>query len=100
MARKLSHVDPSGRPRMVDVGAKRATRRVATAEARVHFPSDVAATLRKQGLRSAKGPIVDTAIIAGTMAVKRTHELIPFCHPLAIERCTFEIDFANANELS
>jgi cyclic pyranopterin phosphate synthase len=51
-------------------------------------------------LRSAKGPIVDTAIIAGTMAVKRTHELIPFCHPLAIERCTFEIYFDGASELS
>ena len=50
-------------------------------------------------MRSAKGPIVDTAIIAGTMAVKRTHELIPFCHPLAIERCTFDIDFAKSDEL-
>ena len=100
MARKLSHVDPAGRPRMVDVGAKRATRRVATAEARVRFPAEVAATLRRQDLRTAKGSIVDTAIIAGTMAVKRTHELIPFCHPLAIERCTFEIDFDGASELS
>ena len=99
MARKLSHVDPAGRPRMVDVGAKRATRRVATAEARVRFPADVAATLRRQDLRTAKGSIVDTAIIAGTMAVKRTHELIPFCHPLAIERCTFEIEFAGPAEL-
>ena len=100
MARKLSHVDTAGRPRMVDVGAKRATRRVAIAEARVRFPADVAATLRRQDLRSAKGSIVDTAIIAGTMAVKRTHELIPFCNPLAIERCTFEIDFAGASELA
>jgi cyclic pyranopterin phosphate synthase len=99
MAKKLSHVDPAGRPRMVDVGAKEPTRREATAEARVRFPADVAKTLRAQGLRSAKGPIVDTAVIAGTMAVKRTHELIPFCHPLAIERCTFEIDFDGASEL-
>jgi cyclic pyranopterin phosphate synthase len=100
MARKLSHVDPAGRPRMVDVGAKRTTRRVATAEARVRFPAGVAATLRRQDLRTAKGSIVDTAIIAGTMAVKRTHELIPFCHPLAIERCTFEIEFTDASELA
>jgi len=99
MARKLSHVDPSGRPRMVDVGAKRVTRREATAEARVRFPSDVAAMLRAQDLRSAKGSIVDTAIIAGTMGAKRTHELIPFCHPLAIERCTIEIAFASPTEL-
>ena len=99
MAKKLSHVDPAGRPRMVDVGAKTPTEREATAEARVRFPADVARALRKQGLRSKKGPIIDTAIIAGTMAVKRTHELIPFCHPLAIERCAFEIDFDGAREL-
>jgi cyclic pyranopterin phosphate synthase len=100
MARKLSHVDPSGRPRMVDVGAKRATRRVATAEARVRFPPDVAATLRAQNMQSAKGSIIDTAIIAGTLAVKRTHELIPFCHPLAIERCTIDIEFDGRAELA
>jgi cyclic pyranopterin phosphate synthase len=99
MARKLSHLDPSGRPRMVDVGAKTPTRREATAQARVHFPAEVAAALRKQGMRSAKGPIIDTAIIAGTLAVKRTHELIPFCHPLAIERCAFAIDFTGETEL-
>jgi len=99
MAKKLSHVDPSGRPRMVDVGAKRVTSRVATAEAHVVFPRAAAATLRKNDLRSAKGSIVDTAIIAGTMAVKRTHELIPFCHPLAIERCSFEIDFDDGDTL-
>ena len=100
MARKLSHVDPAGRPRMVDVGAKTPTRREATAEARVRFPAAVARALRAEGLRSKKGPIVDTAIIAGTMAVKKTHELIPFCHPLAIERCTFEIDFDGEHALS
>jgi len=100
MARKLSHVDVQGRPRMVDVRAKRETRREATAEARVRFPADVASTLRAQDLRSAKGSIIDTAIIAGTMAVKRTHELIPFCHPLAIEHCAIDIAFDSANELT
>ncbi len=99
MPGKLSHLDASGRPAMVDVGAKPATRRVAVASARVHFPADVAAMLQANDLRSAKGPVLDTAIIAGTMAVKRTHELIPFCHPLPIERCRFEIEFASASEL-
>ena len=99
MARKLSHVDSSGRPRMVDVGAKTATRREAAAEARIRFPREVAQVLRKQDLRSAKGSIVDTAIIAGTMAAKRAHELIPFCHPLAIERCKLDIAFGKADEL-
>ncbi|RYD16555.1 MAG: cyclic pyranopterin monophosphate synthase MoaC [Lysobacteraceae bacterium] len=96
---RLTHVGEDGRPRMVDVGAKPATRREAVAEVRVRFPADVAATLRAQDLRSAKGPVVDTAIIAGTMAVKRTHELIPFCHPLPIEQCRIDIAFVGAAEL-
>ena len=97
MGTNLTHVGADGRPRMVDVGAKPATRREAIAEVRVRFPADVAATLRAQDLRSSKGPVLDTAIVAGTMAVKRTHELIPFCHPLPIEHCRFEIAFAGAD---
>ncbi|TCO36585.1 cyclic pyranopterin monophosphate synthase MoaC [Dokdonella fugitiva] len=96
---KLTHVDEEGRPRMVDVGTKAVTRREATAEARVRFPPAVARTLRAQGMQSAKGPVVDTAIIAGTMAVKRTHELIPFCHPLPVEHCRIEIAFDGGDEL-
>lgn len=89
----LTHVDESGAPKMVDVGAKQVTRREATAETRVMFPPDVAATLRGKNMHTAKGPIIATAIIAGVMAAKRTHELIPFCHPLAIERCDIRIEF-------
>lgn len=96
----LTHIDTEGRPRMVDVGAKTATRREAVAEVRVRFPADVAKALRAQDLRSAKGPVIDTAIIAGTMAVKRTHELIPFCHPLSIENCRIEIVFVSETELA
>ena len=77
---------------MVDVGGKTATRREATAEARVVFPAAVAAALRENGLRSAKGPVFDTAVIAGVMGAKRTHELIPFCHPLPLENCRIVID--------
>jgi cyclic pyranopterin monophosphate synthase len=96
---KLTHVDANGRPRMVDVGSKIATARSATAIATVRFPANVARELRENDMRAKKGPIIDTAIIAGTMAVKRTHELIPFCHPLAIERCDFSIAFEKASEL-
>jgi cyclic pyranopterin monophosphate synthase len=95
----LTHLDAANRPHMVDVGAKAASARRAVAEAVVRFPADVARALRAAGMRAKKGPIIDTAIIAGTMAVKRTHELIPFCHPLAIERCDFSIEFAAPNEL-
>ncbi|WP_300620894.1 cyclic pyranopterin monophosphate synthase MoaC [Dokdonella sp.] len=97
--RELTHVDAGGRPAMVDVGAKAATRREAVAEAIVRFPQDVAIALREGGLRSKKGPVVDTAIVAGTMAVKRTHELIPFCHPLPIENCRIEAEFVDARDL-
>lgn len=96
---ELTHLDAAGRPAMVDVSAKAVTARQATAACRVRFPAAVAQQLRANGLRSAKGGIVDTAIIAGTMAVKRTHELIPFCHPLPIDGCRFGIDWENDNAL-
>lgn len=88
----FSHLDADSRPTMVDIGGKAATKRTAVAEARVLFPPAVAAALRASGLRSSKGPIFDTAIIAGVMAAKRTHELIPFCHPLSIDNCHIDIE--------
>lgn len=96
---QLTHIDDNQRPRMVDVGAKAVTSRSAVAQAIVCFPAAIARQLRRDGMRAKKGPIVDTAIIAGTMAAKRTHELIPFCHPLAIERCDFTIDFTSTTHL-
>ena len=95
----LTHLDEHGRPAMVDVSGKAVTAREARAECRVAFPSEVAARLRESGLRSAKGGIVDTAVIAGTMAVKRTHELIPFCHPLPIDGCRLAIDWDGEDAL-
>jgi cyclic pyranopterin phosphate synthase len=88
----FTHLDADQHPTMVDVSDKAATKRTATAEARVHFPPSVAAALRANGLRSPKGPVFDTAIVAGVMGAKRTHELIPFCHPLAIENCKIAIE--------
>jgi cyclic pyranopterin monophosphate synthase len=88
----FSHLDADQRPTMVDVSGKAATARSATAEARVHFPAAVAAALRDNGLRSPKGPVFDTAIVAGVLGAKRTHELIPFCHPLGLESCRIVID--------
>ena len=95
----LTHLDATGLPAMVDVSAKSVTAREAKAECRVRFPKEVAAQLRASGLRSAKGGIVETAIIAGTLAVKRTHELIPFCHPLPIDGCRFDIAWDGDNAL-
>src|SRR6202046_2199302 len=88
----FSHLDADRRPTMVDVSDKTATKRTAGAEAAVDFSVSVAAALRESGLRSSKGPIFDTAIVAGVMGAKRTHELIPFCHPLGIESCLIAIE--------
>jgi cyclic pyranopterin monophosphate synthase len=88
----FSHLDADQRPTMVDVSGKVATERSATAEARVQFPAAVAAALRDNGLRSPKGPVFDTAIVAGVLGAKRTHELIPFCHSLGLESCRIVID--------
>jgi len=96
----LTHLDADGRPGMVDVSAKPVTARAASAGCRVRFPPAVADTLRENDLRSAKGGIVETAIIAGTMAVKRTHELIPFCHPLPIDGVKFSIDWQGEHDLN
>ncbi len=98
-AKRLSHLDADGNPAMVDVSAKAATSRAATAECRVRFPAAVAQQLQGSGLRSAKGGIVETAVIAGTMAVKRTHELIPFCHPLPVDAVRIGIAWHDARSL-
>jgi cyclic pyranopterin phosphate synthase len=92
MTASFTHIDSSSRPTMVDVGDKAVTKRTATAETRVRFPTEVSQALRSQQFNTPKGPVFQTAIIAGTMAAKRTHELIPFCHPLGIENCKLAID--------
>jgi cyclic pyranopterin phosphate synthase len=89
---RLTHLDASARPRMVDVGEKQIVHRVAECEARVRLPAVVARALRRTGHRTRKGPVFDTAILAGVMAAKRTSELIPFCHPLALEHCQIDIE--------
>jgi cyclic pyranopterin monophosphate synthase len=76
---------------MVDVGGKQATPREACAEAEIKLPAGVARELKRTGHRTSKGPVFDTAIVAGVMAAKKTHEIVPFCHPLPIERCTVDI---------
>lgn len=88
----FTHIDSSSRPTMVDVSDKAVTKRTATAQSRVRFPAQVAAALRSQQFNTPKGPVFQTAIIAGTMAAKRTHDLIPFCHPLGIEKCNVSIE--------
>ena len=88
---KLSHVDADNRPTMVDVSEKRETAREAHARTVVQLPSKVAQHVTGDEIASKKGPVFATAIIAGVMAAKKTHELIPFCHPIGLDSCTIEI---------
>ena len=83
---------------MVDVSDKAVTERTATARAVVVFPADVIVH-SGEVLRTKKGPVFDTAVIAGVMAAKRTHELIPFCHPISLEDCKIAIDWSAAGEI-
>lgn len=89
---KLSHIDAQNRPTMVDVSEKTATDRMAHARARVRLPDEAAALISDDDIQTKKGPVFATAIIAGVMAAKKTHELIPFCHPLGLDNCKVMIE--------
>jgi cyclic pyranopterin phosphate synthase len=86
---KLTHLDEHGRARMVDVSEKAVTARQATARGRISMSGDTLAMIAEG--RARKGDVLAAARIAGIMAAKKTHELIPLCHPLAITGLT--IDF-------
>ena len=87
----LTHLDSKNQPAMVDVGGKAVTRRTAHAVAVVTLPPELAALLHDGEIATKKGPIFNTAILAGVMGAKRTADLIPLCHPLPLEDCQVEI---------
>ena len=80
-----THLDSDLNPAMVDISAKPVTARTAVATAEILLPPEVLEQLRDGDIRSPKGPVFQTAIIAGTMAAKQTSALIPFCHPLPLD---------------
>lgn len=91
----LSHLDDEGRARMVDVGHKDVTRRRAVATARVRTRPDVIAMVAEQAIE--KGDVLATARLAGIMAAKRTSELIPLCHPLALDAVAVDLELEQAS---
>lgn len=95
----LSHVDNSGNPAMVDVSEKSNSHRTATARSIVVLPDEVLTVLMDGDLQTKKGPVFQTAIIAGIMAAKKTGDLIPLCHPLGLDNCSIDILFNKQNEL-
>ncbi len=88
---KLSHLDEKGQPLMVDVGDKKITSRVAHARTIVLLPSHIVDLLEDGDINTKKGPVFQTAILAGIMGVKKTSDLIPLCHPLSINKCSVDI---------
>jgi cyclic pyranopterin monophosphate synthase len=88
---KLTHLDADNNPSMVDVGEKKITRRTAKARAIVVLNDDILTHLENGDIRTKKGAVFQTAIIAGVMASKKTGELIPLCHPLGLENCQVDI---------
>lgn len=84
----LSHLDQEGRARMVDVSGKPATARAAVAEGSIRMSEEAFRLVREQAV--AKGDVLGVAQVAGTMAAKRTAELIPLCHPLALDHIAVE----------
>ena len=90
---RLTHVDETGAARMVDVTAKAVTERVATAAGRVLVSPEVIGLLRGAGVP--KGDAIAVARIAGIMGAKRTPDLVPLCHPIALHGVTVEIEVAD-----
>ena len=89
---KLSHVDASGNPSMVDVSEKAVTKRIAKAQAVVYVGPEIAKMITEDELITKKGPVFQTAVLAGVMGAKKTSDLIPLCHPLGLEDCQIKIE--------
>lgn len=87
----LTHLTPEGNPSMVDVGAKSITKRTAKARSIVVLGEAILSHLEGGEIQTRKGPVFQTARIAGTMAAKRTDDLIPLCHSLGLDGCVFDI---------
>ncbi len=95
----FSHLDGQGNPTMVGVSPKAVTFRTATAQAVVQLPVEVTTQLQTAEIHTKKGPVLQTAILAGIMGAKKTSDLIPLCHPLSLENCKISIEFNKQQEL-
>ncbi|MDB5007026.1 MAG: Cyclic pyranopterin monophosphate synthase accessory protein, partial [Mucilaginibacter sp.] len=95
----ITHLDKQGNPAMVDVTEKKVSHRTAVARSIVWLPDKVLEHLIGGDLQSKKGPVFQTAIIAGIMAAKKTGELIPLCHPLGLDNCKVIISINDKQEV-
>lgn len=95
----FTHLDADGNPNMVDVGTKKITRRSARARSVVVLGNDIMDQLEEQELHTRKGPVFQTAILAGIMGSKKTGALIPLCHPLGLDNCDVHIHVNTQREV-
>jgi cyclic pyranopterin phosphate synthase len=95
----FSHLDAQGNPTMVDVGSKSISRRTATARSIVVLNDEILSHFEGDDIKTKKGPVFQTAIIAGVMAAKQTSNLIPLCHPLPLDNCKIKIELNDQREV-
>lgn len=95
MEKEFSHINDKNQPKMVNVGNKKITERKAMAKAKMFLGSEIISHFENKELITKKGPVFQTAIIAGIQAVKKTSDLIPMCHPLLINSADISIDVIN-----
>ena len=99
MSDQFTHLDAAGNPSMVNVGQKKATHRMAHARATVQVTEAILEQFEQDDIQTKKGPVFQTAIIAGITAAKKTGDLIPLCHPIGMDNCQIEIHINEAKEI-
>lgn len=99
MSDQFTHLDAAGNPSMVDVGEKKTSRRTARARSIVVLDDVILAQFEQEEIHTKKGPVFQTAILAGIMAAKKTGELIPLCHPLGLDNCHIAIHLNEQREV-
>jgi len=99
MKKQFTHINAQGKPSMVDVGKKTPTHRTARAQSIVEVDDEIMNLLENDEIHSKKGPVFQTAIIAGVMAAKKTGELIPLCHPIGMDNCAIDIHINDKKQI-
>jgi cyclic pyranopterin phosphate synthase len=99
MEKEFTHIGKKNQPKMVNVGDKKITKRQATAKANMFLGEEIIAHFKNKELITKKGPVFQTAIIAGIQAVKKTSDLIPMCHPLLINGVDINIEIKDAEHI-
>ena len=99
MKKKFSHLTQEGDPTMVDVSDKQETSRIAIARSIVKLDQAIIDQLENEEIHTKKGPVFQTAILAGIMACKKTSDLIPLCHPIGLSKATIDISINERKEV-